>query len=346
MPRLSRPVTNVCHAGDYRALRHTFATRRHTAGTYAEGPLGTPVPASSHARSLSKPSWLTFGPLGYLRPEVGIPDQNTAESRLTARRLGVGDKVGARYRLEEVAGRGGMATVWRARDERLACTVAIKILAEQLAADAGAVARFTREARTQSALRHPNLVPVLDYSICADRQYLVLEYIAGPTLSERVDRGGLTSPAIHRLARELLSAIAWVHDQGVLHRDLKPGNVLIDRHGSAHLIDFGCALAMNHAARFGDAAPITRSGKIVGTPRFIAPELLEGSPSTRRSDLYAVGVLLRIAVPAHSPDGELRELIASLTQPDPRARPRDAHAALVQLEAPGSSKPVKHAARI
>jgi serine/threonine protein kinase len=254
-----------------------------------------------------------------------------------------GELIGTRYRLDTVAGTGGMATVWRAHDERLQRPVAIKVISDALANDPAAVARFAREARTHAGIQHPNLVNVYDYSVTAAQPYLVMEYIAGSTLSERLDRGGFPAAAIQTLAAELLSAIGCVHDHGVLHRDIKPGNVLLDNDGHVRLTDFGLA-------RLEDSTQITRANEVVGTLRFLAPELIEGEQASKQSDLYALGVLLRTAsedtqppsgqrlVEPTSPPrvqpaagGRLEKLIRWLTQHDPKDRPRDAHAALAAL---------------
>ncbi len=240
-----------------------------------------------------------------------------------AQPLRSGEIVGARYRLEGVAGAGGMATVWRAYDERLQRQVAIKVISDALATNPAAVARFAREARTHARIQHPNLVQVYDYSVTASQPYLVMEYISGCTLSERLDRGGFSDAELHALAVELLSAIACVHSHGVLHRDVKTGNVLIDKDGHARLTDFGLA-------RLEDATQITRPNEVVGTLRFLAPELIDGRPASRQSDLYALGVLLRTAS-GDRDTGPLRKLIAWMTGHDPAARPGDAHAVLAAL---------------
>ena len=174
------------------------------------------------------------GVAGPHRRETPIPDQAT--KRLTA-----GDQITARYRLEAVAGTGGMATVWRAHDELLQRPVAIKVMSDTLAANAAAVRRFAREARTHANIQHPNLVQVYDYSATAPQPYLVMEYIDGATLSQRLDRDGFSATAIQTLARELLSALACVHDHGVLHRDIKPANILLGDDNRARLTDFGLA---------------------------------------------------------------------------------------------------------
>jgi len=245
-----------------------------------------------------------------------------------------GKVIAARYRLEAVAGAGGMATVWRAYDERLRRPVAIKVISDALATNPVAVARFAREARTHARIQHPNLVQVYDYSVTASQPYLVMEYIDGSTLSERLDQGGFSGAEIHALAVELLSAIACVHNHGVLHRDIKTGNVLLDKDGHARLTDFGLA-------RLEDATQITRANEVVGTLRFLAPELIEGRAASRQSDLYALGVLLRTAS-ADAAAPALQHLITWMTQPDPDDRPPDAHsvlAALRQGHRPDSLRP-------
>jgi serine/threonine-protein kinase len=251
-----------------------------------------------------------------------VTDLQTSSDHLRPS-LHSGGLIGSRYRLEGVAGAGGMATVWRAYDERLQRPVAIKVISDELSTNPAAVARFAREARTHARIQHPNLVQVYDYSVTAAQPYLVMEYINGCTLSERLDRG-LIPAAIQALALELLSAIACVHDHGVLHRDIKTGNVLLDKDGHARLTDFGLA-------RLEDSTQITRTNEVVGTLRFLAPELIEGKPASRQSDLYALGVLLRTATRDADIDPPLRRLITWLTEPDPGARPRDAQAVLTAL---------------
>lgn len=254
--------------------------------------------------------------------------------RLPTRRLSPGEMVGGRYRLERFAGAGGMATVWRACDERLQRTVAIKVISDALAVSPEGVARFAREARTHAGIQHPNLVQVYDYSISAAPPYLVMEYVDGATLSETLDRGAFTAGALETLTVELLSAIACVHDHGVLHRDIKCANVLLDGQGHARLTDFGLA-------RLEDSSRITRIDEVVGTLRFLAPELIEGQAPSRQSDLFALGILLRTAAAHAAPSPQLSNLIRWLTQPDAGERPPDAHAVLSLLtEGPTEVQPV------
>jgi serine/threonine protein kinase len=217
-----------------------------------------------------------------------------------------------------------MSTVWRARDARLQRTVAIKLLSDTLCADASAVTSFAREARTHARIQHPNLVRVYDYGVTAPQPYLVMEYIDGDTLSARSDRGGFSAAAIQKLAREMLSALGCVHDHGVLHRDIKPANVLLDAEGRARLTDFGLA-------RLEESSGDTRPDEVVGTLRFLAPELVEGEPASRQSDLFALGVLLRTVIGERRPLPEVEELISWLTLPSQNERPPDAHTALTQI---------------
>ena len=249
--------------------------------------------------------------------------------------------VDQRYRLERLAGAGGMATVWRAHDERLDRTVAIKVISDALATDPAAVARFEREARTHARIQHPHLVQVYDYSISPPQPYLVMEFVEGETLSDRLAREGLPLAGVEALIRELLSAVACVHDHGVLHRDIKSGNVLLDRQGNARLTDFGLA-------RLADASAITRTDEIVGTLSFLAPELLKGEQATPQSDLYSLGVVLARALEALPKRGDeaphLAELASWLQAPEPEHRPRSAHEALERLSSPSGPMPTRPAA--
>jgi hypothetical protein len=237
--------------------------------------------------------------------------------------LEAGALLSGRYRLERVVGAGGMATVWRARDQVLGRPVAVKVLSDALAANPTYVARFAREARTAARISHPNLVQVYDYR-ATERPYLVMEYVDGGTLAERLRRGPLPYAEVRRLACELLSALACVHRAGVLHRDIKPSNVLLGADGRARLTDFGIA-------RLEDSTRLTQPGQVVGTLRYLAPELLRGKPPSRRSDLYALGVLLAEVPLADAADPALERAIAQLAASDPRARPMHAEAVLARL---------------
>lgn len=225
---------------------------------------------------------------------------------------------GGRYRLEIPLGAGGMATVWRAEDVRLGREVAVKVIADTLAFDPAYRARFEREARLAAGLSHPSVVRVFDYGAEGERPFLVMEYVEGGTLAERLERGA--PPALGDLARDLLSALAHIHDAGIVHRDVKPANVLIDDRGRARLTDFGIA----HAP---EATRLTGAGHLVGTIRYLAPEISSGDPPTPRSDLYSCGVLLAEAGGPHQSAGEAA-VIERLTRKHPQERPASADEAL------------------
>lgn len=224
-----------------------------------------------------------------------------------------------RYRLERPLGRGGMATVWLGRDERLGRVVAVKVIAEALAADASFRRRFEREARVAAGLSHPHLVAVLDAGVDRGRPYLVMEHVPGGALADRI-REGRPPPRGHEaLARELLEALAHVHSAGVVHRDVKPRNVLFDGDGRARLADFGIAWTP-------EATALTDAGQVIGTLRYLAPEVGRGEPASPRSDLFSLGVLLREAG-AEGASPALARLVDRLTRPRPEDRPPSAAAA-------------------
>lgn len=235
-----------------------------------------------------------------------------------------GELLKDRYRLEHLLGRGGMAAVWRGHDELLDRPVAVKVLADTIASDPGFVVRFGREARTAAGLSHPSLVDVYDFSEEGERPYLVMQFVPGEDLATRLERGERFD--CDQLAQELLEALSHIHAVGILHRDVKPANVIVEPEGTAKLIDFGIALPR-------DATSLTRTGMVLGTERFSAPEVLEGKAATERSDLYSCGVLLSACEGARSP--ALRRLIAALTAKDPHERPLSAEHALDLLEVPG-----------
>lgn len=247
---------------------------------------------------------------------------------MAATEIAVGSSLGedGRYRLEEVLGTGGMASVWLATDARLQRQVAVKILSDVLALDADYGRRFEREARVAANLSHPHLVDVFDYSVQGSRPYLVMEYVAGGTLADRLrdQRGGEWDPEI--LFRELLDALAYIHGAGIIHRDIKPANVLIGADGRARITDFGIA-------RPSAATGITNTGLVLGTARYIAPEVLRGQPADKRSDLYACGVLLRECLGRHGP-GKLHRLADQLAAGNPETRPASATETLEILDLP------------
>jgi eukaryotic-like serine/threonine-protein kinase len=230
-----------------------------------------------------------------------------------------------RYELERRLGVGAAASVWLARDTLLERPVAIKVLAEGLAEDRAWLARFRREARVAAGLQHPNLVSVYDFNAEVERPYLVMAYMPGGSLQGLLDEGG--RPDAERVAADLLRALAHIHDAGVTHRDVKPGNVLFDGAGRACLTDFG-------VARPQDATAITQTGQIPGTAPYMAPELWRGETASDRTDLFALGVLLARCLDDDAP-ARLVGLAERLGAEQPELRPESARAALDLLE-PGS----------
>src|ERR1044072_307595 len=220
-----------------------------------------------------------------------------------------------------------MAGVWLAHDRVLEREVAIKVLSDTIASDPEFLARFRREARVAASLSHPNLIGIYDYAGDAERPSLVLEDVAGDNLAER--RSQKAEIDCGRLARELLGALAHIHAAGIVHRDVKPQNILIAPGGGAKLIDFGIALTK-------DASSLTSTGHLLGTALYIAPEVMSGKPATERSDLYSCGIVLRDCS-GDNPSGRLRGLVARLSAADPGARPTSAEDAVAQVSRRASS---------
>jgi serine/threonine protein kinase len=186
-----------------------------------------------------------------------------------------------RYRLDERIATGGMAEVWAAHDEELDRPVAVKLLLRT--ADP---ARFSREARAAAALSHPNICQLYDFGEADGRPYIVLEYLPGGTLEDRLSSGEpLPTKEAARIANEIASGLAHAHARGLVHRDVKPGNVLFDGEGTAKITDFG-------VAQMEDAATLTEAGTLLGTAAYISPEQATAQPVTPASDVYSFGVVL------------------------------------------------------
>ena len=188
-----------------------------------------------------------------------------------------------RYRLEGLLGRGGSAEVWRCRDEALDRLVALKLVTASGGEDAG---RVGDEARLLARLSHPGLVPVYDAGTDdAGRPWVVMELVEGETLAEAIRRGAMPPERVADVGARLADALAYVHDQGLVHRDVKPANVLLGGDGRVRLTDFGIA-------RLVDAAKVTATGLTVGTASYLSPEQVTGSPVGPATDVYALGLVL------------------------------------------------------
>ncbi len=223
-----------------------------------------------------------------------------------------------RYRLLALLGEGGMAEVYRAEDLLLGRQVAVKLLREQLARDQSLLTRFRDEARAAASLSHPNIVAVYDVGYDLGRHFIVMEYVDGPTLKDLL-RQAAPFPVARavELAMQVLSALDLAHRRGIIHRDVKPQNVLLTADGQAKVTDFGIA-------RLATAAALTQTGEVFGTAYYLAPERASGQEATAAADIYAVGILLYEMLTGKLPftgDSPVEVALKHLQQePDPPGR--------------------------
>jgi eukaryotic-like serine/threonine-protein kinase len=233
-----------------------------------------------------------------------------------------------RYELRGVLGRGGMAEVRDGWDTRLSRPIAVKLLYPALAADEVTRRRFEDEARAAAALNHPNIVAVHDSGEDHGTPYIVMERLPGPTLADEIAAGPLSADRVRWVLGDLLGALTAAHGAGILHRDIKPGNVLITTTGAAKLADFGIAKT-NGAAH-------TNAGTVFGTPDYLSPQRITGQPASTMDDLYAVGVLGYEALTGRrpfdrdNPIATLRAVIDEAPMPIGMLRP-DVDPALVHV---------------
>jgi eukaryotic-like serine/threonine-protein kinase len=198
-----------------------------------------------------------------------------------------GDLIAGRYELEELVGSGGMSSVFCARDLQLDRRVAIKILHEHYLDDPEYVERFRSEARAVAQLSHPNIVTVIDRGQDDGRQYIVFEYVEGENLKELVGRSGrLPLRRAVELALAVAEGLAFAHERGLVHRDVKPQNVLLSSEGEVKVTDFGIARSLH--VEHG----VTQTGTVLGTSEYLAPEQAGGSPVSPATDIYSLGVVL------------------------------------------------------
>ncbi|MGJ9402431.1 Stk1 family PASTA domain-containing Ser/Thr kinase [Arthrobacter sp. KK5.5] len=263
----------------------------------------------------------------------------------------IGRTVDGRYRVNDRLARGGMSTVYLATDLRLQRDVAVKVLYPHLAEDPRFVQRFEAEAITAARLSHPHVVSVLDQGVDGNIAYLVMEYVRGRTLRDLLGDGGRLSPRrALDLLEDVLEGLSAAHVAGLVHRDMKPENVLLSHDGRVKVADFGLARATsNHTA----------TGTLVGTVAYISPELVTGAPSDARSDIYAVGIMLYELLTGRQPfeaalpinvafrhvnevvpppsnllpglAEDIDEIVQWCTAKDPEERPHDAEALLLEL---------------
>lgn len=198
----------------------------------------------------------------------------------------IGKVLANRYRIGERIGGGGMALVYRAEDLQLGRDVAIKVLRGQFGSDEDFIRRFRREAQNAASLSHPNVVQIFDVGQEDDLYYIVMELVEGKTLKEMIQRHGPLLPAeAARIAMEILSALAHAHNHRIVHRDVKPHNILIARDGRVKVTDFGIA-------RVTTTDTVTHSGSIMGSAHYFSPEQANGQPTGEKSDIYSMGIVL------------------------------------------------------
>lgn len=226
--------------------------------------------------------------------------------------------LGDRYEIHRHIARGGMAQVYLARDRSLDRPVAVKELVPEFAADPSFVERFRREAQSAAKLTHPNIVAVYDWGTQDGTYFIVMEYVDGPSLSQVIRADGALHPRrAAEIASEVAAALGFAHSQGVVHRDIKPGNVLLTATGQAKVADFGIARAMSSADE-----ELTQTGSVMGTATYFSPEQAQGLAVDARADLYSLGVVLYEMVTGRPPfSGDSPLAIAYKHVQDPPPRP-------------------------
>lgn len=229
----------------------------------------------------------------------------------------VGKILAERYELIEKIAEGGMAKVFRGRDLLLKRTVAVKVLKDQMTGDAGFVRRFKREAQSAAALSHPNIVNIFDVGEDDGTYFMVMEFVDGKNLKEYIrEKGRLPVPEAAYIARQIAEALEQAHAAGVVHRDIKPQNILFPKDGKVKVTDFGIAIA-------GDGATLTVGDHIIGSVQYISPEQARGGLAGKQSDLYSLGIVLYEMVTGKVPyDGESPVAVAMKHIQEPIVPPR------------------------
>jgi serine/threonine protein kinase len=253
----------------------------------------------------------------------------------------IGTLIGERFRLEEKVGSGGMSSVYRAYDPTLERSVAIKLMHRDISSDPAQLERFRREARAVAQLNHPHVVTVIDAGEDEGAPYIVFEYVEGETLKERIRRlGRLPIDEAIAYAIEIGRALECAHAHKLVHRDVKPQNVLIDRDGRAKVTDFGIARSM-------EAQGLTATGRVLGTTDYVSPEQALGHEVTEQSDIYSLGVVLYEMLTGEAPfkaDTQVAVAMKHVREPMPdvqRRRP-EISATLAAVVERATAKETQH----
>jgi serine/threonine protein kinase len=254
--------------------------------------------------------------LGDLLMELGLIDREQLEATLSEQRRRLVLTTIGPYVLVDRLGQGGMGTVYRAQVPNTATRVALKLLPKHLAGDPNYLSRFRREAQIGVGMVHPHIVRAVDFGEYKGTYYLAMEIVEGGTLDQRLDDlGALSERSALNIARDLLDALEYAHRRGLVHRDVKPSNILFDLQGVAKLSDFGLS-----KASAPDPSFMLEHGRTVGTPHYMAPEQAKGQEVDGRADLYALGATLYHAVtgrPPFSASSAHGQMEAQVTQDAP-----------------------------
>ncbi len=246
----------------------------------------------------------------------------------------IGQTLNGRYVIEALLGQGGMSAVYRANDPNLKRTVAIKLIHSHLSGDKQFIERFEEEAAAIASLRHHNIVQVYDFNSDADVHYMVLEYLRGETLFDRMQNlssQGKKLPIEDAIQYTLniCAALTYAHQRGIIHRDIKPANIMLNEEGQAILMDFGIVKIVGGSSH-------TATGAVLGTARYISPEVIRSEPADQRSDIYSLGITLYEMFSGATPfqaDSTLTLMMMHLNDPvpDPRSLRADLSPALVNI---------------
>ncbi len=310
-PARWRRITGIYHA----TIARPPEERASFLGQVCDGDEGIRKQVEAMVKSHERPGNFIESPAFAIAPELLIDEP-------------AGDLIGQRighYRIESLLGVGGMGEVYRARDERLGRKVALKLLPESLTANEAQLSRFKSEARTASALNHPNILTVYEIGADANRQFIATEFIEGMTLRASLARGRMNLHEALEIAVQVASALAAAHETGVVHRDIKPENIMLRPDGYAKVLDFGIAKLTEQQPASDDhdvgttTVLQTRPGLVIGTVHYMSPEQTRGQTVDARSDIWSLGAVLYEMVGGNKPfPGETpSDCMASILKTEP-----------------------------